>query len=127
MTSVTRVVDQKVRLMRVPDAPSPLDRILQQAGDDVVYLLAGSGDRGYETFLDEAARRNSNLIFLNGYSQSGADALYRAGDLFLMPSAFEPCGISQMLAMRDCQPCVVHAIGGLKDTVHDGVTGFTFE
>jgi starch synthase len=127
MTSVTRVVDQKVRLMRVPDAPSPLDRILQQAGDDVVYLLAGSGDRGYETFLDEAARRNSNLIFLNGYSQSGADALYRAGDLFLMPSAFEPCGISQMLAMRDGQPCVVHAIGGLKDTVHDGVTGFTFE
>ena len=43
-----------------------------------------------------------------------------------MPSSFEPCGISQMLAMRDGQPCVVHAVGGLRDTVRDGVTGFQF-
>jgi len=65
-------------------------------------------------------------VFLNGYSQSGADLLYAVGDLFLMPSAFEPCGISQMLAMRDGQPCVVHSIGGLKDTVDDSQTGFAF-
>jgi starch synthase len=126
MTSVTRVVDQKVRLMREPVASAPLDRILAETVGDAVYLLAGSGDTGYENYLDEVARRHSNLIFLNGYSQSGADALYRAGDLFLMPSAFEPCGISQMLAMRDGQPCVVHSIGGLKDTVHDSETGFSF-
>jgi starch synthase len=43
-----------------------------------------------------------------------------------MPSSFEPCGISQMLAMRAGQPCLVHAVGGLADTVHDGVTGFSF-
>ena len=126
MTSVTRVVDQKVRLMREPLDVAPLDRILAETADDAVYLLAGSGDTGNEDCLDEVARRHSNLIFLNAYSQSGADALYKFGDLFLMPSAFEPCGISQMLAMRDGQPCVVHAIGGLKDTVHDGETGFTF-
>ena len=126
LTSVTRVVDQKVRLMREPVASTPLDRILAETAGDAVYLLAGSGDSGYEKYLDEVARRHSNLIFLNGYSQAGADALYRAGDVFLMPSAFEPCGISQMLAMRDGQPCVVHSIGGLKDTVHDNKTGFAF-
>ena len=43
-----------------------------------------------------------------------------------MPSSFEPCGISQMLAMRSGQPCVVHAVGGLRDTVTDGVSGFSF-
>ena len=44
-----------------------------------------------------------------------------------MPSSFEPCGISQMLAMRAGQPCVVHAVGGLKDTVENNVTGFVFD
>ena len=126
MTSVTRVVDQKVRLMRTPNEAPPLDRILTAADDDVVYLLAGNGDRGYEKFLHDLARKHDNFVFLNGYSHRGAELLYQTGDLFLMPSAFEPCGISQMLAMRDGQPCVVHSIGGLKDTVNDGETGFAF-
>ena len=43
-----------------------------------------------------------------------------------MPSSYEPCGLSQMLAMREGQPCLVHAVGGLKDTVDDGRNGFTF-
>jgi starch synthase len=75
----------------------------------------------------EIARENRRLLFLCGYSESLAAPLYRAGDLFLMPSSFEPCGISQMLAMRATQPCVVHSVGGLKDTVEDGRTGFVFE
>jgi starch synthase len=44
-----------------------------------------------------------------------------------MPSLFEPCGISQMLAMRNGTPCLVHKTGGLKDTVEHLVTGFSFE
>jgi starch synthase len=63
---------------------------------------------------------------LNGYSDIIAPLLFANGDLFLMPSSFEPCGISQMVAMRDGQPCLVHAVGGLKDTVQDGVNGFAF-
>ena len=43
-----------------------------------------------------------------------------------MPSSFEPCGISQMLAMRVGQPCIVNAVGGLKDTIRHYETGFVF-
>lgn len=52
--------------------------------------------------------------------------LYQESNLYLMPSQFEPCGISQMLAMRNGQPCLVHHTGGLKDTVTHGETGFSF-
>ena len=48
------------------------------------------------------------------------------GDLFLMPSSFEPCGISQLLAMRAGQPVVAHTVGGLRDTIVDNETGFLF-
>jgi len=65
-------------------------------------------------------------LFLKGYGQSIGDLMYQLGDLFLMPSSFEPCGISQMLAMRAGQPCLVHSVGGLKDTVEHNVTGFCF-
>jgi len=44
-----------------------------------------------------------------------------------MPSSYEPCGLGQMIAMRHGQPCLVHAVGGLKDTVQDGGNGFTFK
>jgi starch synthase len=44
-----------------------------------------------------------------------------------MPSLFEPCGISQMLSMRNGNPCLVHHTGGLKDTVEHMKTGFSFD
>lgn len=126
MTSITRVVDQKVRLMRYPEGPSPIERVLARTDGEAIYILAGSGDASYEGFFAELATLHNNLIFLNGYCKLSADPLYVEGDLFLMPSAFEPCGISQMLAMRSGQPCIVHAIGGLKDTVKNEETGFAF-
>ena len=43
-----------------------------------------------------------------------------------MPSSFEPCGISQLISMRFGQPCLVHAVGGLRDTIVDNVDGFQF-
>jgi starch synthase len=69
---------------------------------------------------------HANFIFLRGYSDELAEALYRLGDLFFMPSSFEPCGISQMLAMRAGQPCLVHEVGGLRDTVANKRTGLSF-
>lgn len=126
VTCVTRVVAQKVRLMQMSARPSALERVLRGLGETDVLLLLGTGDKALEQFMLDLSYRFSRFVFLNGFDNACAGALYANGDLFLMPSSFEPCGISQMLAMRDGQPCVVHGVGGLKDTVADGRTGFSF-
>jgi starch synthase len=129
MTSIGRLVRQKASLFfeALPDGRSALETVLDNLGSTGVLIIIGSGEAEYEQRMLEIARENRRLLFLCGYSESLAAPLYRAGDLFLMPSSFEPCGISQMLAMRATQPCVVHGVGGLKDTVEDGRTGFVFE
>lgn len=130
LTAVTRAVEQKLFLMKAPVSAGPpaLHRVLealQDAGGR--FILLGTGEPEYERFLIDTSARFSNFVFLNGYSDAAARALYASGDLFIMPSSYEPCGISQMLAMRRGQPCVVHRVGGLKDTVIDTVNGFAFE
>ena len=109
------------------DGTSALQRIARIVGNKGVILLLGSGDPQLEERLLQQVRDLPNVVFLRGYSEDLAAPLYHAGDLFLMPSSFEPCGISQMLAMRGGQPCVVHGVGGLKDTIEDDVTGFVFD
>jgi starch synthase len=128
LTSIGRLVSQKASLFfaSTPDAGVAIDQLLEMLGKSGVLILLGSGEKIFEEQMLEAAKRHRNLLFLRGYSETLADPLYRAGDLFLMPSSFEPCGISQMLAMRAAQPCVVHGVGGLKDTVADGRSGFVF-
>lgn len=128
LTSVGRVTDQKVRLLRQPgsDGRPALVALLDALGDAGVLLALGSGDPALEAWLTATSARHANFAFLRGYSDALSAQLYAGGDLFLMPSSFEPCGISQMLAMRAGQPCLVHAVGGLRDTVEDGVTGFAF-
>lgn len=128
-TSISRVVDQKMLLLKATGSTglTGLEKILKAIGPKGLYILLGNGDRDTEIFLTEAAATHSNFIFLNGYSNKAAQALYASGDLFLMPSSFEPCGIGQMLAMCEGQPCLVHRTGGLRDTVQPGVNGFGFE
>ncbi|MGK0500065.1 MAG: starch synthase [Oceanicoccus sp.] len=127
-TSVGRITAQKVRLLQQPlkDGVSALDHLLTDLGEQGLFILLGSGDADYEQFLCQVAARHSNFLFLKGYSEAVSQILYDCGDLFIMPSSFEPCGISQMLAMRAGQPCLVHSVGGLADTVIDGKTGFAF-
>lgn len=128
-TSISRIVDQKMLLLQAngSDGLSGLEKILQTIGSKGLYILLGTGDRSLEAFLAEKAALHSNLLFLNYYSNRAAQDLYASGDLFLMPSSFEPCGIGQMLAMRDGQPCLVNRTGGLRDTVQPGSNGFGFE
>jgi starch synthase len=60
------------------------------------------------------------------YNPGLAPLIYAGSDIFLVPSRFEPCGLTQMIAMRYGTIPVVRATGGLADTVQDGITGFTF-
>jgi starch synthase len=124
-TSIGRVTEQKLGLFRAPlDGRTVLDAILTTL-DDGLLIMLGSGDADYEAFLQQTMAQHENFLFLRGYSDQLSETLYAGGDVFLMPSLFEPCGISQMLAMRAGQPCVVHAVGGLQDTV-SAKTGFPF-
>ncbi len=129
LTSIGRLTGQKTDLFLQPTggASTTLDSILRRLGRNGVLIMVGSGDKVLQQRVAAIARRHENFLFLCGYSETFSEMLYASGDLFLMPSSFEPCGISQMLAMRSGQPCVVHAVGGLKDTVRDGETGFTFD
>jgi starch synthase len=92
------------------------------------FVLLGSGDLA----LENAARSlqadfSERVRAVIRYDSVLSRLLYGGADMFLMPSRYEPCGLAQMIAMHyGCIP-VVHATGGLKDTVQDGVTGFLFQ
>ncbi|WP_300434104.1 glycogen synthase [Christiangramia sp.] len=125
-SSVARLTEQKFFFFREnPDLlPGLMEKLTKVNG---VYILLGTGAPEYESIFREASYKHKNFIFINAQSDSIIDMLYQDSNLYLMPSQFEPCGISQMLAMRNGQPCLVNHTGGLKDTVIHGKTGFSFE
>ena len=86
--------------------------------DDVRVVLLGSGDPALEGFFRDAENRHKGrLCSYIGYNGDLSHRIYAGSDLFLMPSLFEPCGISQMIAMRYGTLPIVRETGGLKDTV----------
>jgi starch synthase len=130
LSSVARVVDQKVRLYfeRGSAGMPAIEGIFRAMAEyEAVFIMLGSGDAYYDRAFEHYSKAFRRFIFINRYSGAIANDLYRSGDLFIMPSLFEPCGISQMLAMRESQPCLVHRVGGLKDTVQDMQNGFAFD
>lgn len=128
VTSIGRLTDQKVLLLRQSyHGQSVMDELLNAlAKVNGRMIILGSGDSKIEDELMRLMGQHDNIVFLNGYGQSLSDSLYPIGDLFLMPSSFEPCGISQMLALRAGQPCLVNCVGGLKDTITHLKNGFVF-
>lgn len=98
--------------------------------------VLGSGDAHLVYQFAELARRfPGRLGFHNGYDETLAHRIEAGADIFLMPSRFEPCGLSQMYSQRYGTPPVVHAVGGLADSVVDSnaqtlrdrtATGFVF-
>lgn len=85
---------------------------------DLQLVILGTGDWKYETMLKEYGDRYpGKLKAIISFSNDLAKKIYGGADMFLMPSKFEPCGLSQMIAMRYGTVPIVRETGGLKDTV----------
>ncbi len=97
----------------------------------VQMIVLGNGDYEYESFMYEMANRYPDRFKLaTGFNPDLAHKIYGGSDIFLMPSKSEPCGLSQMVALRYGSIPVVRETGGLKDTIIDSGSGkgngFTF-
>lgn len=117
---VSRLVHQKGLDLICEVAPQ-----IVAAGGQIVVI--GGGEPEIEAQVMALARRFPGHVGAYiGFEEGLARRMFAGSDFLLMPSRFEPCGLSQMYAQRfGCLP-VAHATGGLIDTVDDGVTGFLF-
>ena len=96
------------------------------------FVILGSGDKEYEDFFNMLAWDYPGRVsFCKGFVPELARKIYSGADIFLMPSKQEPCGLSQMIALRYGTIPVVREVGGLKDSVFDSAdnygNGFTFK
>lgn len=93
------------------------------------FVLLGSGNKEWEEKFKEAAKKLGfdNVSINTAFDTELATRIYEASDFFLIPSKFEPCGLTQMIAMWYGAIPVVHGVGGLRDTVKEGRTGFLFD
>lgn len=137
------LLQERLGLSRDPEAPlfAVVSRMDVQKGIDMVFsalktmkrskwqaVILGTGSpKLEEAAMQLQASMPGQVKVETRYDAGLARQIYAGSDIFLMPSRYEPCGLSQMIAMRyGCVP-VVRAAGGLNDTVQHGVTGFVFE
>jgi starch synthase len=128
--------------LRHSDGPlfGVVSRLVHQKGLDIVadtardivreggqIAMLGLGDPDTEHMLSRLARSHRDDIgLLIGYNEPMARRIVAASDFCLMPSRFEPCGLTQMQAQRYGALPIAHRTGGLADTIEDGETGFLF-
>jgi starch synthase len=94
-----------------------LDELLSR---DVQFVLLGTGDRRYQRFFARAATKHSGKLAVQiAFDESLAHKVIAGSDLFLMPSRYEPCGLTQMYSLKYGTIPVVRATGGLKDTIQE--------
>ena len=124
---VSRMVDQKGfdLIAEVSDELAELD---------ASFVVLGTGEARYQDMWTMLAAEHPGRIGARiGFDEELAHLIEAGADIFLMPSQFEPCGLNQMYSMRYGTVPVVHAVGGLADTVSDyapkrpKATGFVFE
>ncbi|MES0372516.1 MAG: glycogen synthase GlgA [Mariprofundaceae bacterium] len=113
LTLISRLAEQKGIDLMIANIETWMKRGYQLA-------ILGSGDPANEQILKKLAKKYpKQLYFFRGFNESLAREIYAGGDMFLMPSRFEPCGLGQLMAMRYGTVPVVRATGGLRDTVTD--------
>ncbi len=133
-----------------PDGSIPLiglvHRLTEQKGFDLIknilpvlmrlnlqMVIVGTGDRDYVSLFRKAAKQHPEKIaILTPFTEELGSRVYAGSDMFLMPSRYEPCGISQLISLRYGSVPIVHETGGLSDTITDfdpqsgRGTGFVF-
>ncbi len=118
---VSRLAEQKGIDLLIAGAPELLAN-----GWSLVVL--GAGEASLEREVARLASEHPGRVGATlAYDEALAHLIYAGADALAVPSRFEPCGLAQMIAMRYGTLPLVHATGGLKDTVQHGKTGFTFE
>src|SRR5205085_980242 len=109
---VSRLAGQKGFSLLEPTLPT----LLRAHGFQLVVL--GSGERRFETMFSDLQRAfPAQVAFHRGFSNELAHRIEAGADMFLMPSAYEPCGLNQMYSLRYGTVPIVHKTGGLADTV----------
>jgi starch synthase len=101
-----------------------VDLILEQMNQlltlDCQLVILGSGFPHYEKALKNIAEQYPQKVAVTlGYNETFAHRIEASSDIFLMPSIFEPCGLNQLYSLRYGTLPVVHAVGGLRDTVFE--------
>ena len=120
---ISRLVEQKgIDLIKF------VQNELMQLDADIIVL--GTGEKRYEDFFVWMSYNSSNVRARIEYRADLGNKIYAGADMFLMPSRFEPCGLSQLIAMKYGTIPIVRATGGLDDTVisypNKGADGFKF-
>lgn len=123
---ISRLTDQK--------GVDLIAHVLEQIVDDYTQLVVlGTGDKGYEDMFRYFEWKLKGKVSGNIYfSNNRAHKIYAAADAMLVPSRFEPCGLTQLIALRYGTVPIVRETGGLRDTVEpfniysDSGTGFSF-
>lgn len=128
-----------------PDFTRPLlavvSRLAEQKGLDIFLdavdgfvqqgwniMILGSGDVWMEEKIPELSQQFPERIgYLIGYDEALAHRIYAGADALAIPSRFEPCGLTQLIAMRYGTLPIARATGGLKDTIQHAETGFLFD
>lgn len=118
-----------------------VSRLVHQKGIDLVVsatqtitaaggqiVITGSGEGHFETALRELAVRHPHAVgFRGGFDEGEARRIFAGSDFLLMPSRFEPCGLSQMYAQRFGSLPIAYRTGGLAETIEHGRTGILFD
>jgi starch synthase len=122
--NIGRLYDQKGLDILIPSLP-------ELVGSGAKFVFLGSGEKYYEEELRELSESYPGSVgVITGFNEPLAHLIYAGADFFLMPSLFEPCGLSQLISMRYGTIPVARRTGGIADTVSDedtGRTGFLFD